>query len=340
MDLLTLEVGYELVGVVDTARGGTLLERMGVLRQQLARELGLVVPPVHVCDNLALPPDGYRVLLLGNELGRGQCRAGRLLAVDPSGVSPPLDGEPTTDPTFGMPAFWIAQRNQELAEALGYTVVDHATTLATHLGELLRGNAHKLLGRQEVQHLLEVFARVAPKLVDDVVPGVVPLGELVKVLRNLLREGISIRDLRTILDALAEVVTQTRDPEQLTELVRERLAAHITARFRGPDGAVAALTLDPRLEDLLRRSLRELASGAGGALDPSLLKAIAQAAEAALPRFHASGATPVLVAPPDLRRYVRAIFEWKLPALSVVSFRELEPTAPLRIIERLGAGSA
>jgi flagellar biosynthesis protein FlhA len=340
MDLLTLEVGYELVAVVDTARGGTLLERMGALRQQLAKELGLVVPPVHVCDNLALPPDGYRVLLLGNELGRGQCRAGRLLAVDPSGVSPPLDGEPTTDPTFGMPAFWIPQRNQELAEALGYTVVDHATILATHLGELLRGNAHKLLGRQEAQHLLEVLSRVAPRLVDDVVPGILPLGELVRVLRNLLREAVSIRDLRTILEALAEVVPQTRDPEQLTELVRERLTAHITARFKGADGAVAALTLDPRLEELLRRSLRELASGAGGALDPSLLRAIAQAAEAALPRFHALGATPVLVTPPDLRRYVRAIFEWKLPQLAVVSFRELEPSAPLRIVERLGAGSA
>ena len=336
MDVLTLEVGYELVGVVDAARGGTLLDRVASLRQQLARDVGLVIPPIHVCDNLGLAPGGYRVLILGNEIGRGLCRGGRLLAVDPSGAAPAIDGEPTTDPTFGMPAWWIATRDKELAEALGYMVVDHATTLATHLGELLRANAHKLLGRQEVQHLLDVLARSAPKLVDDVVPGALPLGELVRILRNLARESVSIRDLRTILESLAELTAQTKDPEQLTELVRERLAPHITARFKGPDGAVAAMTLDPRLEEVLRRSLREIAAGTGGALDPALLRAVVQSAERAVGAFVAQQATPLLVTPPDLRRYVRAIFEWKLPQLAVASFREIEPSATLRVVERLG----
>lgn len=335
VDLLTLEVGYELVAVVDVARGGTLLDRVAALRQQVAKDLGIVIPPVHVCDNLALPPGGYRVLVLGNEIGSGVCRAGRLLAIDASGGAPPLEGEKTIDPTFGMPATWIAAREKEIAEALGYAVVDHATILTTHMGELLRIHAHRLLGRQEVQHLLDVLARSAPKLVDDVVPNLLSLGDVVRVLRNLIREGVSVRDTRTILEALAELAAQTKDPEQLTELVRERLAPHITSRLKASDGTVAALTLDPRLEEMLRRSLREIASGAGGALDPELLRALTTHAERAMGSFAAMGASPSVITAPDLRRYVRAIFERKLPQLSVVSFREVDPSVPLRVIDRL-----
>jgi flagellar biosynthesis protein FlhA len=191
-----------------------------------------------------------------------------------------------------------------------------------------------------VQHLLDVLARSTPRLVDDVIPGLLSLGDLLRVLRNLTREGISIRDMRTILEALAELAGQTKDPEQLTELVRERLAPHITSRFKNTDGTVAAMTLDSRLEEVLRRSLREIASGTGGALDPALLRAVVQAAERCLGSFHAQQATPLLVTPPDLRRYVRAIFEWKLPQLTVVSFREIEPTATLRVIDRLGPSPA
>ena len=334
VDLLGLEVGYELVGVVDAGRGGTLLERVGVLRQQLARDLGVVVPPVHVSDNLQLTPGGYRVLVLGNEIGSGLCKAAKLLAIDPSGACPPLDGERTVDPTFGMPATWVAQRDRELAEALGYTVVDHATIIATHLGELLRTHAHRLLGRQEAQHLLDLLAKNAPKLVDDVVPNLLSLGDVVRVLRNLVREGISIRDLRTILEALAELSAQTKDVEQLTELVREKLAPHITSRLRGADGTVTALTLDPRLEEVLRRSLRDIATGAGGALDPEMLRGLTSGAERAVAKLGGPSAA-CIVAPPDLRRYVRAIFERKLPGLIVASFREVDPSAPLRVVERL-----
>ncbi len=334
LDLLALEVGYELVSIVDATRGGTLLERVALLRQQVARELGVVIPPVHVSDNLQLPPGGYRVMVLGSEIGTGQCKAGRLLAIDPTGASPPLEGERTVDPTFGMPATWIVPRDKELAEALGYTVVDHATTIATHLGELLRTHSHRLLGRQEVQHLLDLLARSAPKLVDDVVPNLLSLGDVLRVLRNLIREGVTIRDMRTILESLAELSTQSKDPEQLTELVRERLAPHITSRLRGPDGSVNALTLDPRLEEVLRRSLREIAAGTGGALDPELLRNLTASAERAVAKANVTGGACV-VTPPDLRRYVRAIFERKLPNLTVTSFREVEPSAPLRIVERL-----
>jgi flagellar biosynthesis protein FlhA len=336
VDVLTLELGYELIHLVDTTRGGTLIERVGVLRRDLATECGLVVPPVHVCDNIQLRPGQYRILLSGNEIGSGECRRSCLLAIDTDGRAPLIEGERTKDPTFDQPALWIQPRDREMAETLGYTVVDHGTVLATHLGELIRSHAHKLLGRQEVQHLLDVLAKRSPKLVDDVVPSLLSLGDVLRVLRNLLRERVSIRDLRSILEGLADVSVQTKDPEQLTELVRERLASHITSRVKGLDGGVAALTLDPRLEDLLRKSLREIAAGTGGAIDPETLRHLTLAAERALGKFSVLGAPPIVLAPPDLRRYVRAIFERKIPQINVVSFREIEPHVPLHVVEALG----
>ncbi|MBK6697870.1 MAG: flagellar biosynthesis protein FlhA [Myxococcales bacterium] len=337
LDTLTLELGYELVPTVEVTRGGTLLDRVASLRSQFAKDLGVVVPPVHVADNLELSPGMYRVLILGSEIGRGTCRAGYLLAMDATGSAPAIDGEVTKDPAFGTPARWIHTRDRELAEALGYTVLDHSTVIATHLSELLRINAHRLLGRQETQHLFDILARTAPKLVDDLVPNLLPLGDVVRVLKNLLKESVSIRDLRSILEALSELSTQTKDPEQLTELVRERLAPQLTSAFRGSDGAVTALTLDPRVEDVLRRSLRDIAQGVGAPLSPELLHGIANAAEKALGRLNALGASPVVITTPDLRRYVRAIFERKLPQFSVVSFREIDPLVPLRVAETLKA---
>lgn len=335
VDALALELGYELVHTVDPARGGTLDERVAKLREELARDIGVVVPPVHVSDNLALPPSAYRVLFSGVEIARGDCTAAHLLAIDGTGGAPALEGEETRDPTFGMPATWIPTRDRELAEALGYTVVDHATIMATHLGEVLRTQGHRLVGRQEVQHLLDVLAKTAPRLVDDVVPAMLPLGDLARVLKNLVKEGVSIRDLRSILEAVAECSSQTKDIEQLTELVRERLAPQITARFRGGDGTIAALTLDPRVEQMLRTSLHEIATGVGGALDPEALRTLTARAESALASFGALGQRPLVVTAPDLRRYVRAIVERKAPQLAVASFREIEPAVPLRIVDRL-----
>ena len=339
LDVLTLELGYELVGLVDTAQGGTLLDRVAALRREIAREFGIVVPSVHVCDNLELRPGSYRILLSGNAIGDGKCQPGRMLAIDPTGNAPPLEGDPTTEPTFGMPARWIYPRDREMAEALGYTVVDHATVLATHIGELIRNNAHRMLGRQELQHLLDLLAQKSPKLVDDVVPNLLSLGEVLRVLRNLLRERISIRDLRTLMESIADLADQTKDSEQLTELVRERLAPQITSMVRGPDGSVAALALDPRLEETLRGSLRDIATGVGGALDPRMLAALAREAEAGLQRFSVLGVPPIVIAPPDLRRYVRAIFEHKVSQYAVVSFREIEPAIPLRVVDVLGRES-
>jgi flagellar biosynthesis protein FlhA len=337
LDVLALEVGYELISAVDATLGGTLLDRIASLRKQFASDLGMVIPPVRIRDNLQLEPGTYRFLLLGTEIARGKTRSGRLLAMNASGVAPEIDGEMTTDPAFGTPARWIPARDREIAEALGYTVVDHATVVATHLGEIIRGNAYQLLGRAELQHLFDVFSKTTPKLVEDLVPNLLSLGEVLKVMRNLLRESISIRDMRTILETLIELGPATKDSEQLTEITRQRLARQITNAYKGPDGALATLILDPQIEEMFRRSLRDIASGTGGSLDPDEVRRVGIALEKAVARQVAAGRPPVLVTSPDLRRYVRAFAERRCPQLAVLSFREVEASTTIRPVETVTA---
>lgn len=336
LDVLALEVGYQLVHAVDPQMGGTLVDRIASLRKQLALDLGIVIPPVHIRDNLHLDPGAYRFLLLGTEIAKGSTRTGRLLAMDASGSAPPIEGEATTDPAFGTPARWILSRDRDLAQALGYTVVDHATVVATHLAEVVRNNAHNILGRGELQHLFDVFSKQTPKLVEELIPQVLGLGEVIKVLRNLLRECVSIRDLRTILEGLIEMGTSTRDPEQLTEMTRQRLARQLTAAHTGPDGTISTLVLEPAVEDMFRRSLREIAQGTGGALDPELARQLGLSLEDACRKMAAHGLTPCVVTSPDVRRYVRAFAERRCPQLAVLSFRELDPSANIRPFETVG----
>jgi flagellar biosynthesis protein FlhA len=333
LDLLSLEVGYELVQAVDPQMGGTLVDKIASLRRQLALDLGVVIPPVHIRDNLQLPPGAYRFQLLGTEIARGVTRSGRLLAMDPTGQAPAIDGEPGKDPAFGSPARWILMRDRELAEALGYTVVDTTTIIATHLAEVVRSHAFELLGRAELLHLFDVFSRTTPKLVEELVPNLLSFADVQKVMRNLLREGVSVRDLRTILESLIELAPGTRDAEQLTELLRQRLSRQITASLTGADGQISTLVLDPQVEDMFRRSLREIASGTGGALDPELARRVGLALEGAVARLVASGRTAVLVTGPDIRRYLRAFAERRCPQLAVVSFREIEPDVQIRAFE-------
>jgi flagellar biosynthesis protein FlhA len=320
--------------------GGTVVDRISSLRKQIAQELGIVVPPVHIRDNLQLQAGRYRFVLLGTEIAGGTVRAGRLLAMDPTGSAPVIDGEETTDPTFGTPARWIANKDRELAEALGYTVVEHATIIATHLAEVVRRHADQLLGRAELQGLFEVFSRTTPKLVEDLVPNLLSFGEVLKVMRNLLREGVSVRDLRTLLEALLEIAPSSRDPEQLTELTRQRLSRQITAAYTGHDGTVAALILDPSVEDMFRKSLQEIAQGVGGALDPIKARQLGDALERAVGRMQALGLPPCVVTSPDLRRYLRAFAERRSPYLGVLSFREVDPTTTIRPMESIGFGAA
>jgi flagellar biosynthesis protein FlhA len=340
LDIFALEVGYELVQAVDPQMGGNLVDRIAALRKQMALDLGIVIPPVHVRDNLQLPPGVYRFLMLGTEIARGTTRAGRYLAMDATGSAPPIDGEATKDPAFGTPARWIPVRDRELAEALGYTVVDHTTVIATHLSEVVRMNAHNILGRTELGHLFEVFQRTTPKLVEDLVPNLLSNGEVLRVMRNLLKEGVSIRDLRSILEALTEIAPNTRDPEQLTEMTRQRLSRQLTAQFTGHDGTLSALVLDAPVEEMFRRSLREIATGTGGALDPELARQLGLALEAAVRRMAQAGRPACVVVAPDVRRYLRAFAERRCASLAVLSFRELEPDVAIRPFETVGLGRA
>ncbi|MFH1130324.1 MAG: flagellar biosynthesis protein FlhA [Pseudomonadota bacterium] len=334
IDLLELEIGYELVALVDGAKDGNLLSRISGIRRQFVTDLGVIVPPVHVRDNLTLKPSEYRVMLSGSEIGRGEVLVGRFLAMDPGNVAGIIEGEKVVEPAFGLPAFWIRSADRARAEALGYTVVDAATVTATHLSELLRKNAHEFLGRRETQELLDIFAKTNPNVVDELIPSLMPLGEVIKVLRSLLREGVSIRDLRTILETLADHATQIKDPEMLTELVRQRMAKQLTARVLGDDGKVHALILDPQLEQDLRGALRS--GGEAATFDSQAIPRVLSALEEATSKLMDSPNLPVLVVSPDIRPHLAGFSARHVPGLSVYSYREIEPNTPIHTLGVLG----
>jgi len=325
LEALELEVGYGLVPLIDLARGGELPGRVTALRRQLATDLGVVLPSVHLRDNLRLEPASYRVLLRGLEVGRGTAHLDRLMALDPAGNPPDIEGLRSTDPAFGLPSVWVLPGDRARAEARGLTLVDAASVITTHLSEALRRNSHELVGRQEVQDLLGLLGREAPKLVEDVVPGVLNLGELVRVLRALLREGISIRDLRTVLEAVADGAPRSKDTGWLVECARRRLARQITGRVAGGDGVVRALTLDRGTEELLRQSLGQSDGEAALAPDVESARRLVQSLEVQASRLTTGGQPVVVLSPPDLRRPIFDFASRFVPDLWVVSARELVP---------------
>ncbi|MCC7381323.1 MAG: flagellar biosynthesis protein FlhA [Deltaproteobacteria bacterium] len=321
IELLTIEVGLDLLAMVDATRNGELLSRIASLRKQLAVELGVVVPPVHVRDDLRLRPGGYRVLISGAKVGQGEIKAGRLLAIDPSGQSTKsLPGEVVREPTFGLPAKWVLPTDRARAESAGATVVDAAAVVATHLTEIIRRHAHELLGRREAQELLELAGKQNGKVIEELIPHLLTLGDVIKVLRNLLQEGVSIRDIRTILEALADHAAQVKDASELTELVRQRLARQITFGHLSDQGELRGSILDPRAEEVLR-------NGGRGA-DPQVLSRIAKGIEEAARVAAEHDDPPVLLVAPDVRRAVAAIAMRHAPGLAVLSYRELDPSVP------------
>jgi flagellar biosynthesis protein FlhA len=322
LELVELEVGYDLVSLVDSAQGGELIERVSAIRRNLAAELGIIIPAVHIRDNLRLKPGAYRLLLSGNEIGRGELRVNRLLAMDPTGSAPPVNGEPTQEPAFGLPARWINTSDRELAESLGYTVVDPATVAATHFTEMLRSAAPDLLGRTEAQELVDLFARREPKLVDELIPNLLSLGEVIKVLRTLLREAVSVRDLRTIFEGLCDHARETKDTYQLSELVRARLSRQITSRFVSEEGRVAALVLDPRAEESFRN----------GFPDPAATQRLLTSLDSAARGFAGISTPPVLICAPDVRRNVSEFLARRVPGLSVLSYREIDSKTTVRTL--------
>jgi flagellar biosynthesis protein FlhA len=325
LDALELEVGFGLVQLIDLDKGGELPGRVTALRRQLASELGIVLPSVHLRDNLRLDGNAYRLLLRGMEIGKGVAHVDRLMALDPGGAAPAIEGLRGVDPAFGLPAAWIVPADRSRAEAMGLTLVDSASVITTHVSEVLRRNAHELVGRQEVQELVGVVGREAPKLVEDVVPGIITLSDLVRVVRGLLREGVSVRDLRTVLEAVADAAPRSKDTTYLVESARRRLSRHITARAAGPDGAVRALTLDRATEELLRSTLGASDGEPALAPDVETARLLVGSLEASATQLAATGQPVVLLAPPDLRRPLFDFASRFVPDVLVVTARELVP---------------
>jgi len=322
---LELQIGVGLLPLIDIAKGGELPGRVVALRKQLAQDLGVVLPSVHLRDNLRLGQFDYRVMLRGLEIGRGIAYPDRLMALDPRGNAPAMEGMPAKEPAFGLPAVWIRPNERAAAEGKGLTLVDPASVLTTHLSELLKRSAYELLGRQEAQELMGTVAKEAPKLVEEAVPGAVSLGELVRVLRGLLREGISIRDMRTILEAIADSAPRSKDIGFLVEQSRRRLARQITTRLSDNTGVVRAITLERPVEDQLRASLVQSDGEAQLSPDLALAKNLLAQLETRSAALATAGHAAVLLAPPDLRRPLFDFAHRFTPDLWVVSARELLP---------------
>jgi flagellar biosynthesis protein FlhA len=322
---LELQIGVGLLPLIDIAKGGELPGRVVALRKQLAQDLGVVLPSVHLRDNLRLGQFDYRVLLRGLEIGRGVAHADRLMALDPRGSKPMMEGLPAKEPAFGLPAVWIKPTERAAAEAKGLTLVDPASVLTTHLSELLKRSAYELLGRQEAQELIGTVAKEAPKLVEETIPGAVTLGELVRVLRGLLREGVSIRDMRTVLEAVADSAPRSKDIGFLVEQARRRLARQITTRLADPSGVVRAITLDRGVEEQLRASLVQSDGEAQLSPNLELAKTLLGQLESRAAALATAGHSAVLLAPPDLRRPIFDFAHRFTPDLWVVSARELLP---------------
>ncbi|CAG2156381.1 Flagellar biosynthesis protein FlhA [Cupriavidus yeoncheonensis] len=332
VDPLGMEVGYRLITLVDRAQDGELLGRIKSIRKKVAQEIGFLVPVVHIRDNLELKPNAYRITLKGVEIGRGEAMPGQWMAINPGQVSGTLPGAVTKDPAFGLQAVWIDAGMKEQAQAYGYTVVDASTVVATHLNHLIHMHAAELLGRQEVQLLLDRIAKEAPKLTEDLVPKAISLTALQKILQNLLDEGVPIRDMRTILDVIAEHAPKISDPNELTSLVRQSLGRAITQQLF-PNGAdLQVIGLDAGLERVLSQALTN-----GGGIEPGLADALLQQTQGAVGRQEQMGLDPVLLVPSQLRPLMARFLRRTMPQLRVLSHAEVPDNRNIRITAMIGA---
>jgi flagellar biosynthesis protein FlhA len=335
VDTLGLEVGYRLIPLVDKSQSGELLRRIKGIRKKFAQEVGFLSPPVHIRDNLELKPSAYRITLKGVEVGSGEAFVNQYLAINPGMVSGALPGAATTDPAFGLPATWVENGMREHAQALGYTVVDAGTVIATHMNHLITTHAAELLGRQEVQQLLDHLGKEAPKLIEDVVPKAVSLSVVQKVLQNLLSEGVHIRDMRTILETLSEFAPQSQDPNDLTAMVRVALGRAIVQQLFPGSNELSVMTLDTRLERLLMQAMQ--AGGVDGAgIEPGLADSLAAQAEKATRQQEQMGLTPVLLVPAQLRALLSRFLRRALPQLRVLSHAEIPETKTIRVTSLVG----
>lgn len=335
VDILGLEVGYRLIPLVDQSQGGELLKRIRGIRKKFAQEVGFLAPPVHIRDNLELKPSAYRIILKGVELGGSEANSGQFLAINPGMVTGVLPGATTRDPAFGLPAIWIDAGLRDQAQSMGYTVVDAGTVVATHLNHLITTHAAELLGRQELQQLLDHLNQESPKLIEDLVPKLIPLSTLQKVLQNLLSEGVHIRDMRTIVETLAENATHTQDAGELTAMVRVALGRAIVQQIFPAANELSVMTLDSRLERLLLQALQ--ATGADGAgIEPGLADTLVAQTEQAARKQEQLGHTPVLLVPAPLRALLARFLRRALPQLKVLSHAELPDSKTIKVTSLVG----
>ncbi|VEB41018.1 Flagellar biosynthesis protein flhA [Chromobacterium violaceum] len=332
VDQLGMEVGYRLIPLVDRTQDGELLRRIRGIRKKIAQDLGFLVPPVHIRDNLEIKPNAYRILLKGVELGKGEAFIGQFLAINPGMVSKEIAGAATTDPAFGLPAVWIDAGKREEAQSLGYTVVDASTVVATHISNLLQTHSAELLGREEVQALIDHQAKESPKLIEDLVPKVVPVSILQKVLQQLLSEGIHIRDFRTIVETLADHVPQNQDIDELTSAVRTALSRVIVQQLFPGEAELPLMTLEPALENVLMQAVQ---SKAGAGWSPGWRRTCCPAPPSRRNRWRSRDIIRCCSrrrAAPLLARFLRRA----LPQLRVISHNEIPDNKSIRIIAVIG----
>jgi len=335
VDTIGLEVGYRLIPLVDKGQGGELLSRIKGVRKKLSQELGFLVPAVHIRDNLDLSPNAYRISLMGVVVGEADIRHDCELAINPGQVYGKLDGIETRDPAFGLEAVWIAPELREHAQTLGYTVVDAATVVATHISQILTNNAAKLLGYEEVQQLMDMLAKHSPKLVDGFIPDVMPLGNVVKVMQNLLNEGVSVRDLRTIVQTLLEYGTKSNDTEVLTAAVRIALKRMIVQEISGPELEIPVITLAPELEQMLHQSM-QATGGDGPNIEPGLAERMQQSLADAAQKQEMVGQPAILLTSGMLRATLSRFVKYTIPNLRVISYQEIPDEKQIRIVSAVG----
>jgi flagellar biosynthesis protein FlhA len=330
LDRLELEVGYGLIPIVDEEQNGDLLDRIRSIRRQFATELGIVVPSLRVRDNLQLKPGEYRILIKGNEVAKGEMMLGYVMAISPGEVRRTLEGIPTQEPVFQLPALWVQEKKKDEAQFAGYTVVDISTIIATHLTEVIRLHADELLGRQDVQKLLDRLAQYYPKAVEELTPHLLSLGVIQRVLQNLLKERVSIRDFLTIVETMADYAPITKDPDILTEYIRQKLARSIVKQYETPEGFLPLITIDQRMEDILREKIQKGDHGISLSLEPGLAQRILTSIQQFMEKMTPASHQPVILCSPILRRHLKRLLDRFFPQIAVLSHSELTPQTKIQ----------
>lgn len=338
VEKMEMELGYGLIPLVDTEQGGDLLDRIVMIRRQCAIELGFIVPPIRIRDNMQLKPNGYAIKIKGMDLAEGELILDSYLAIGPDiDNDKELTGVDTVEPAFNLPARWIDVSEKELAEVKGYTVVDPPSVIATHLTAVIKSHAFELLGRQEIQNIIDFIKENNKAVVEELIPDLMSIGDVQKVLSNLLKEQVTIRDMVTILETLADYSKITKDTDVLTEYVRQALKRHISRQYAGDNNRLSVLTIDPATEEILRDSVQQSEFGSYLALDPGVAQSMIDKLQRQVEHFSRNGAAPILLSAPVLRIYLKRLLERFIPGLVILSYNEIEAGIDVEVIGMVSA---